>query len=163
MSGVTLYDIEARRKDLFEKLTSEDPKEAEQAELELIAIEEVRDEKLTNCVAWHKNLSAEIEILEAEISRLKDRKKKAESKLERFSEYITRCLGAGESWSNAIHRLSYRKSKSVEIADYQAIPLQFIKQKVVEEADKQLIRETIEGGGEVPGAVLKTNFNLQVR
>jgi len=60
-------------------------------------------------------------------------------------------------------KINFRKSESVEVENMGLLDKCYIVTKTTESVDKVAIKESIKGGVEVVGAVLKTNLNLQIK
>ena len=60
-------------------------------------------------------------------------------------------------------KISYRKSDSVEITNFDLLPSKYIKKKVEESPDKVAIKDAIKNGKDVSGAKITTNYNIQIK
>lgn len=60
-------------------------------------------------------------------------------------------------------KISFRKSVSVFIEDEKALPTDYYIEKISYSPDKKLIKEAINSGEEVPGAVLLEKNNIQIK
>lgn len=159
----TLYDISLRFREVAERFLSEDPDEKKQALDELIALQDVKDAKLSNCCKWDRELQARYESVRAERQRLQEMEKEAQKACEDWRAYMAMCLPAGEKWSDGTFKLSYRASEAIEISETVKVPQQYMSVTITEVPNKALIREVIKMGGEVPGAALVKRYNLQVK
>lgn len=130
----------------------------------------------TNCLG--KMIDGEIEVIDKEIKRLQSEKKARENKKKWLSnrvDYFIRKQFTDENGNldteglnkyklDLPHsKISYRKSESVEVSDINAIPKQYIKEKIEISADKTELKKAIKNGAEINGARIVTNYNLQVK
>lgn len=134
--------------------------------------------KLDNTNCLQKMIDGEITVIDKEIKRLQAEKKARENKREWLKnrvDYFVKSHFINEDGSIDTERLhkyklelphskiSYRKSDSVEITNFNLIPSKYIKKKVEENPDKVAIKEAIKNGKEISGAKLVTNYNVQIR
>lgn len=111
-------------------------------------------------------LDADIEALKAEEKRLADRRKAIENKQKQIKDYVRYQLelaGLTEIKSPLITVKVQNNPPAVEIVDRDAIPRQFIKTTIVEDVDKNAIKEALKNGEEVPGAVLLQGKSLRIK
>ena len=157
-----LYEIEAVYQALMDR--------AEENEGDITdfvhEFEEIRAEfkdKAENYWRMIKNLTAEADALKAEKQRLEKKQKAKENTVQFLKDRLAdsmRFMGE-DKVKTAFGSLSFRRSQSVDIADLDLLPDEFI--KVVKTASKAAISEAIKQGKEVPGAVIKESYSLQVR
>ena len=103
--------------------------------------------------------------VEAEIERLQELKKQYKNKVEswdKWIDYLLKTFGI-DKMKTEINELSYRKSEAVIFTDEEAIPAEFKKEKLTISIDKTEIKKAIKWGAEVPGAVIETRNNLQIK
>jgi hypothetical protein len=127
----------------------------------LNALQIEREEKLENVALWIKDLKAEVEALKAEKQAFADRQKAAENKAESLKKWLTEAL-AGEKFKTTRVAVSFRKTKSVQVADILALDNKFLKY-AEPTADKVAIKKAIETGQEVAGATLVENVSISVK
>lgn len=158
-----LYEILAE----IEKISDEmiDPETGEVRDDALAALEELemrREDKIENILCLSKALRADYDALKAEADSLMDRAKKKLKKADRLEEWVADILN-GEEFETPKVLVKWRPSKRVEILDEDLIPPEFkvfeTKAKVV----KKAIRDAIECGSEIPGAVLEERNNMVVK
>lgn len=103
--------------------------------------------------------------LEAEIKRLSELKNSAEKKIERADKQIDYLLKLFkiEKMQTEINELSYRKSEAVVFTDEEAIPAEYKKEKITISVDKTEIKKALKAWTEVPGAMIETRQNLQIK
>lgn len=127
----------------------------------LNALQIEREEKLENVALWIKNLTSDAEALKAEKQAFADRQKAAENKAESLKKWLTEAL-AGEKFKTTRVAVSFRKTKSVQIADILLLDNKFLKY-AEPTADKVAIKKAIEAGQEVAGATLVENVSCSVK
>lgn len=110
-----------------------------------------------------KQVEAEETIIDAEIKRLQELKKKSA----KLSDYLKERISAAmiefgfEKIESPTLKLSFRKSESVEVFDETLLaPLYFNYKPTI---DKTAIKTAIKAGEEVSGARIVTNKNLQIK
>lgn len=131
-------------------------------DLELIAdtlegIEAEFDAKVEQLLAVIKNQQALVEALKTEASRMTARAKQSEAKIDSIKSYIADCMEKTDrkKLTAGVHSLTVREpSASVEIDDYDALPVEFVEYETVAKADKNAIKAALKLG-DVPGAHIK--------
>lgn len=121
-----------------------------------------RETKLENIALWIKNLKAEEAALKAEKDAFAEREKQTKAKREKLSEWLTEALN-GEKMSTNKVAISFRKSESVKITDIDAIPMNYIVEKITESPDKTAIKAALKNGLDVPGCELELKNNIQIK
>ena len=103
--------------------------------------------------------------LSEEIKRLSELKNSSEKKIERADKNIDYLLKLFkiEKMQTEINELSYRKSEAVVFTDEEAIPAEYKKEKVTVSVDKTEIKKALKAWTEVPGAMIETRQNLQIK
>ncbi len=99
------------------------------------------------------------------IKRLTAYKKKLDAEQERVKTTLAdACLATGtEKLRGTYASISFRTSTQTVIDNLDALPEQFVKQKIEYSADKAAIKAAIAGGADVPGAHLETVKNIQIK
>lgn len=130
----------------------------------------------TNCLI--KTIDGDLNVIDREIRRLTAEKKAREAKKEwlknRIDYFVKRQFTDenGNIDTEGVHKyklelphskISYRKSDSVEITNFDLIPSKYIKKKIEESPDKVAIKDAIKNGKEISGAKLVTNYNVQIK
>lgn len=103
--------------------------------------------------------------LDAEIKRLMDLKASHERKVvsaDKQIDYLLKLFKI-EKMQTEINELSYRKSEAVVFTDEEAIPSEYKKEKITISVDKTEIKKAIKAWTEVPGAMIETRQNLQIK
>lgn len=158
---MNLYEIETEILSCVDDETGEiiDFEKLEQLNIE-------KNKKIENLGLWFKNLVADAVALKNEIDVLNERKKRAESKAEQIKLKLNEILN-GTKFETSKIKMSYRKSKSVEIDDdfvswacKNADNLLTFKPPV---PDKKAIKDAIEFGNNVMYANLVSKSNLNIK
>lgn len=108
-------------------LIQSDGEVTEDIEKMLAEISDSVDAKLLAIACLFKNAKAEAEAYKEEIFRLKQLHDAAQRRMEKLEEITKFLLPKGESWSNGVHKLSYRESQAVEVEDLDKVPQEFIR------------------------------------
>ena len=129
----------------------------------LDAIHEDFNTKINNICKLMRNLEADEKAFKEEATRLSDCAKRAKEKREHLKEYIDETLKAMglKNVETDLFKLSYRKSKAVNITSFEALPDDFV--KITTTIDKAGIKKALADGEEVAGAELVENMNLQIK
>ena len=127
----------------------------------LNALQIEREKKLENVALWIKNLTSDAEALKAEKQAFAERQKAAESKAESLKKWLTEAL-AGEKFKTTKVAVSFRKTKSVQVADIWQLDESYVKY-AEPTADKAAIKKAIEAGQEVAGATLVENVSCSIK
>ena len=127
----------------------------------LNALQIEREKKLENVALWIKNLTSDAEALKAEKQAFAERQKAAESKAESLKKWLTEAL-AGEKFKTTKVAVSFRKTKSVQVADIWQLDDSYVKY-AEPTADKAAIKKAIEAGQEVAGATLVENVSCSIK
>ena len=103
--------------------------------------------------------------LDAEIKRLMELKQAHDRKVASVDKQIDYLLKLFkiEKMQTEINELSYRKSEAVVFTDEEAIPAEYKKEKVTVSVDKTEIKKALKAWTEVPGAIIETRQNLQIK
>ena len=103
--------------------------------------------------------------IDNEIKRLQELKKRNTNVVNRLENSISEAmkLYGIEKVESPTLKLSFRKSESTEIVNEAQIDDKFMTIKTTVTPNKTAIKEAIKNGEVVEGAVLVTNFNLQIK
>lgn len=110
-----------------------------------------------------KQYEGEETLIDAEIKRLQELKKKSAKVSDYLKERISAAMiefGLTEIKTPTL-KLSFRKSEAVEVVDESLLAQQFYNYKPT--IDKTAIKAAIKAGEEVAGARIVTNQNLQLK
>lgn len=129
----------------------------------LIINEQNFTEKAINYGYVIKTFESETDILENEIKRLnalKTARNKAINKLKDTISDAMQLYNINEV-NAPTFVMNFRKSESIEVSDL--LDPKYINEKISYQPDKIAIKKAIKEGKEVRGAVILTNYNLQLR
>ena len=146
---MTLYDYVKELDEIIMNATDEDGVISEDLTERLDELEMEISEKVDNCIKYYKSRKAMAEALKNEKMAITKRQQVAENEAERMKDYLAYCLN-GEKFESVSGKISYRKSKVVEIDDLNLLPEEML--KVVISADKVAIKKAIEEGVELQKA-----------
>lgn len=123
-----------------------------------------RKTKLENIALFIKNLESEADAIKQEEQNLATRRKAKERKADQLRDYIknSMILFNEPKFETPRVLMSFRTSKVVEV-DEQILDKQYYKEKIEYSVDKKAIKEAIESGIEVVGAVISERKNLQIK
>lgn len=163
---MTLYEMTQQTKELYEILQNE---EIEQEEKEQILSDMLEsfgaDEKveaycqvIRQLEAENNGLTAEVERLEKALSRNEKGVKRLKSALAMFIESTGEKKVKGGTFE-----VSLKRSEKTIIDDLEKIPEQFLRTKTTVEADKKLIKESINNGMQVEGAHIEKSVSAQIK
>jgi hypothetical protein len=112
-----------------------------------------------------KDIEAEIDAIDMEIKRLSAMKKSRSNAVDKLKTSLSDAMQLFDitELKTPTLKINFRKSESVEIENVALLDKDFIKVVTTETADKIAIKEAIKNGVEVTGAVLKQNYNLQIK
>ena len=120
-----------------------------------------RDAKVESICLWIKNLKAEAEALKAEKDAFAHRQKVAENKMESLKRYIAGYLDGTPFKSTKIN-VSFRTSKSLEIAEGAIIPDEYLRFKEPE-VNKTDLKKAVESGLSIVGVSIVEKQNIQIK
>lgn len=126
------------------------------------------EDKVAAIAAFILNIEAEAEALAAAESRLKARRQHLERRAAWLREYVKSNMeAAGISVIAAADR-TFRvrirvNPEAVELDEGVELPAEFVREKIVREADKTAIMAAIKAGQEVPGARLVRRTRLEIK
>ena len=159
---MTLYEMTAAQKELYEIITSGEIDEEVYADtLEGIGIAE----KIEGYCVVENELSGDLQKIESEIERLTEKKKSIENNIKRLHLRLGDCLYSMNTtkYSAGTYTVYRRETQQVVIDDSEKIPAEFMKTRVSATPNKTLIKERIKEGKEVSGAHLQTNQSITIK
>lgn len=108
---------------------------------------------------------SDIEIVEAEIERLKAVKERMKKGVEGFKHYIKYNMVQMDlkKIETPLGNLSLRQTTATDIYDESVLPKEFLKEKITYTPSKTDIKKALQNGEEVPGARLVVNTNLNIK
>ena len=147
-----LYEINSQIEQLWqhadEAFDSEaSPEHLDQLERLLKQSEVTLAEKAVAIACLIKGIEADIDALAEQELILRNRRKTCERQAEWLRAYLAGNLTPGEKIKDPRVVISWRKSQSVQLlADVSSLPRQFIREKVIVEADKVAIKDAFDAG-----------------
>jgi hypothetical protein len=149
---VKLYEINSQIEQLWQHAdeafdAEASPEHLDQLERLLKQSEVTLAEKAVAIACLVKGIEAEAEALAEQELILRNRRKTCERQAEWLRAYLAGNLTPGEKIKDARVVISWRKSQSVQLlADVSSLPRQFIREKLVIEADKLAIKDAFDAG-----------------
>lgn len=162
---MTLYEINKSIEAILEDVV--DPETGEIIEGDLFEAYEALQmdwaEKVDNIACFIKDLKAEAAAIREEEKALAARRRSAESKGERLSQYLEFCLH-GEKFSSPRASVSYRRACKVVVdeAHLFEIPEQYLRYKDPE-VDKTAVKKALTAGEAVPGCNLVESTSMIIK
>lgn len=120
-----------------------------------------KHEKLRNIAFVALNAAADVAAYEEQEKKFAARKKAAKATVAWAKETLARELG-GEKMKEAEFTVSYRKSETVEVADVNAVPDEFLTPQAPK-VDKVGLKKAIKGGAVIDGVTIAEKQNIQIK
>lgn len=155
-----LREIDACKKPIVDANTGEIIGEEIDTE-RLDQLEMDKETKIRNIACWMKNLTAEEAAYAEQEKAFAARKMEARKRRESLKNYLTAVLD-GKAMKRTEFAISFRTTKSTEITDVAAIPVEFL---VPQEPklDRAGILQALKNGVAVPGAALKESLSMTLK
>lgn len=159
--GMSIYDIDQNI------LALVDPETGEVADYEAFdSLMMERDQKVENIALWIKDLKAEAAAIREEEKNLAERRRAAENRAKRLTEYLATALN-GEKFKSPRVAVSYRSSKSVTVMDgfvdwAMKNGDQYLRYSEPD-PDKTAIKAALEAGETLPFAEITENTNVVIK
>lgn len=132
---------------------------------DLNALDMARNEKLEGCILFIKNCESEANAIKAEITALQARMKRKQAAADRLREYVLYSMESMHDktfeTAKAYARVGYYQR--VDVEDMDALPVEYVREKVTTSPDKTAIKKAIKAGAEVRGARLVSYPSLTVK
>lgn len=167
MSNLSLYNITNKFVELMDKAQEGELTEEEYNQLgEELALQ--LQQKGSNIIGYTKNIELTIDAMKAEEKRIADNRKKLESKLDKFEQYVKdnmERLGITKMDTELGTLSIARNPISIEIEKEDAIPNEFKLEVVTTKIDKKAIADNFKKTGEIPNGVIihTNNTNLRIK
>jgi hypothetical protein len=161
----SLYQIEQTYLNLVESLIENGGELTPELETEL----SINKEQLQNkgvCYGFIcKELEGNIDLIDLEIKRLQALKKPLLNSIDRLKNNLSQAMQMFDvtELKTPLLKINFRKSESIEVTDIDLLDADFVKTTITKAADKIAIKEAIKAEIPVRGAVLITNYNLQIK
>lgn len=162
--SLSLYQITEQYKQIAESLIESGGEVSPDIEEALKINQQNLQEKAVNYGYIIKQSELECDMIDAEIQRLTKMKKARQNAIEELKARLTSAMTYFEinEIKSPTMKLSFRKSESVEIINEALIPDQF-KMPQAPKILKMAIKEALKNGEPVNGAIIETNYNLQIK
>ena len=163
---MNLYNISTTYQFMLENIHDEN---GEINEAALIMIDEHKDAMNNKCIAissYIKNLLAEEKAVKEAEKSMQERRKGIENRTKFLEEYLKtnmeRC-GISEIKCPQFIIKVKKNPLSVNVFDEKCLPAKYFRIVTETKVDKKLIKEDIENGEYVPGAMLKQNTRIDIK
>jgi hypothetical protein len=125
--------------------------------------EEQLKEKAINYGYVIRSFEYDNDVIDAEIKRLKQLKEQKENAIDKLKNAVSDAmqLYGIEKIDSPTLKLFFRKSESIEVSEN--IDKKYLIEKTTLQPDKNAIKQAIKDGQQVEGAVLVTNYNIQIK
>ena len=163
-----LYELTADYVSILEAIENGDiPEEAIADTLDAITGE--INEKADSIACVLKNLDAEISAIKAEEDRLAYRRKAKQAAYERLETYISETLRSAniDKLETARNKITFRRSEKVFCSE------EFLQYAIETRSDLltypspkpslSAIKDALKQGEDIPGAMLQTSYNIQIK
>ena len=162
---VALYQIEQEYLNIVQSIIDAGGEITEEQETAL----SISKEQLQNkgvCYGFIvKELEGNIDLIDLEIKRLQALKKPLVNSIDRLKNNLSQAMQMFDvtELKTPLLKINFRKSESIEVTDIDLLDTDFVKTTITKAADKIAIKEAIKAEIPVRGAVLITNYNLQIK
>lgn len=159
---MNLYEI-AELENQIEGIAAENGEIPDEKLQELILAQTNAVQKIENVCKYVRNLEAFAALAKAEEERIAGRRKRAENIVASIKEYITPYVTSKTKIEVGTFVLSIRESKAVTIQNENEVPAKYKTIETMIKISKTDIKKDIEQKINVPGAILETRKNLQIK
>lgn len=156
-----LFNIDEELYKVYNEIENNGGEMTPELEAALEITEAERQTKGEGYVHVIKQLRSQSEMIKNEAKRLYDLAKKYENSASVLSDKLLESVVAHGQIKTAFVTISSRKSKSVTITDESLLGAEFMRIKT--EPNKTAIKEAIEAGQEVQGALIVENYSLNIK
>ena len=156
-----LFNIDAELFQVYNEIENNGGEMTPELESALEISEAERLTKGEGYVYVIKQLKSQTELLKAEAKRLLEIAKQYENSADKLADRLLESVITHGQIKTAFVTISSRKSKSVSITDESLLGAEFLRIKT--EPNKTAIKEALEGGQEVQGALIVENYSLNIR
>lgn len=159
-----LYQITGTMQNLFEELEHTEDIELQGALLNAIdTCKEEFENKVANICAYIKNLSAESDMLQSEMHRLKRRRETVDRSIDWLKDYLKHNLS--DKWESAdgLHKVGYRQTEKVEVLNIKEVPSIYLREILEYEVDKITAKKDIKCGATIPGLTIKSDRSVVIK
>jgi hypothetical protein len=156
-----LFNIDAELYEVYSAIENNGGEMTPDLEAALEITEAERLTKGEGYVYVIKQLKSQSELLKAEAKRLLEIAKQYENSADKLADRLLESVITHGQIKTAFMTISSRKSKSVHLTDEKLLPAEFLRIKT--EPNKTAIKEALESGLEVQGALIVENYSLNIR
>ena len=156
-----LFNIDAELYEVYNEIENNGGEMTPELEATLEITEAERLTKGEGYVYVIKQLRSQSDMIKSEIKRLQELAKRYENSADKLADTLLQSVVAHGQIKTALVTISSRKSKAVSITDESLLGAEFMRIKT--EPNKTLIKEAIESGQEVQGALIVENYSLNIR
>jgi predicted double-glycine peptidase len=156
-----LFNIDAELYEVYNEIENNGGEMTPELEAALEISEAERLTKGEGYVYVIKQLKSQAEMIKAEAKRLQELAKRYENSADKLADTLLQSVVAHGQIKTAFVTISSRKSKSVSITDESLLGAEFLRIKT--EPNKTAIKEALESGQEVQGALIVENYSLNIR
>ena len=156
-----LFNIDAELYEVYSEIENNGGEMSPELEAALEITEAERMTKGEGYVYVIKQLKSQSDLLKAEAKRLLEIAKQYENSGDKLADRLLQSVIAHGQIKTAFVTISTRKSKSVSITDESLLKAEYLRIKT--EPNKTAIKEALESGQEVQGALIVENYSLNIR
>lgn len=163
-----LYQLTNEVEELFNKLVESSNEDGEvDAEIQnaLMVSEQEFDKKAIAVATVQRRFEAEAQMIDEEIKRLQDLKKRATNNAERLKNNLSEaCLRLGKDKIDGISaKISFRLSTKTVVENENELPEEYFNITITKKPNLTKIKESIQNGIEIKGARLEEFKNIQIK
>jgi hypothetical protein len=156
-----LFNIDAELYEVYSEIENNGGEMSPELEAALEISEAERMTKGEGYVYVIKQLKSQAELLKAEAKRLMEIAKQYENSADKLADRLLQSVISHGQIKTAFVTISTRKSKSVSITDESLLKAEYLRIKT--EPNKTAIKEALESGQEVQGALIVENYSLNIK
>ncbi len=156
-----LFNIDAELYEVYSEIENNGGEMSPELEAALEITEAERMTKGEGYVYVIKQLKSQADLLKAEAKRLMEIAKQYENSADKLADRLLQSVISHGQIKTAFVTISTRKSKSVSITDESLLKAEYLRIKT--EPNKTAIKEALESGQEVQGALIVENYSLNIK
>ena len=156
-----LFNIDAELYEVYNEIENNGGEMTPELEATLEITEAERLTKGEGYVYVIKQLRSQSDMIKSEIKRLQEIEKRYQNSADKLADTLLQSVVAHGQIKTALVTISSRKSKAVSITDESLLKAEFMRIKT--EPNKTAIKEALESGQEVQGALIVENYSLNIR
>ena len=156
-----LFNIDAELYEVYNEIENNGGEMSPELEAALEITEAERMTKGEGYVYVIKQLKSQADLLKSEAKRLLEIAKQYENSADKLADRLLQSVISHGQIKTAFVTISTRKSKSVSITDESLLKAEYLRIKT--EPNKTAIKEALESGQEVQGALIVENYSLNIK